>query len=171
MNLIGLEQDPNDALFGFRVGVLDGIGDQFVLPDGTVLIDGECVLCTGSFRFVARRDPKAAFRFAAVQSDWGRWAASRLGIDPDDPDTFAVVLGGRALLKSEGAIEILRRLPGWGWTAALLAVPRPLRDWAYDRVARNRYRLFGRLNACLVPDAEFRRHMVTGKAPECSGDR
>lgn len=145
-----------------------GAGD---IPDGTVLIDGECVLCAGSFRFVARRDPGARFRFAAIQSDWGRWAADKLGIDPDDPDTFAVVLGGRALLKSEGAIEILRRLPGWGWTAALLAVPRPVRDWAYDRVACNRYRLFGRLDACLVPDAKLRRHMVTGKPVEVPGGR
>lgn len=135
------------------------------IPDGTVLIDGQCVLCNGSFRFVARRDPEVAFRFAAIQGEWGRWAAGRLGIDPDDPDTFAVVLGGRALIKSEGAIQILRRLPGWRWTGLLLAIPRPIRDWVYDRVAQNRYRLFGRLDTCPMPSPDLRRHMIVESAP------
>jgi predicted DCC family thiol-disulfide oxidoreductase YuxK len=131
------------------------------LPEGLVLIDGECVLCSASFRFVARRDRDRLFRFAPVQGKFGSGAAQQIGIDPAQPDSFAVVLGGRALLKSDGAIAVLRRLPGWNWTAALLAIPRPLRDWAYDRVARNRYRLFGRLEACIVPTAELRAHMHT----------
>jgi predicted DCC family thiol-disulfide oxidoreductase YuxK len=130
------------------------------LPEGLVLIDGECVLCSASFRFVARRDRGRRFKFAPVQGAFGSAAARVIGIDPTQPDSFAVVVGGRALLRSEGAIAILRTLPGWGWTVALLIVPRQLRDWAYDRIARNRYRLFGRLDACFMPTAELRAHMV-----------
>eukprot|EP01037_Dinobryon_pediforme_P004341 gene4341-4390_t len=129
------------------------------LPDGLVLIDGECVLCAASFRFVAQRDRSRRFLFAPMQGAFGREVAHRIGIDPDRPDSFALISGGRALLKSDGAIAILRALPGWGWISVLLIVPRAVRDWVYDRIARNRYRLFGRLDACLVPDAALKAHI------------
>jgi predicted DCC family thiol-disulfide oxidoreductase YuxK len=132
---------------------------DLTLAEGLVLIDGACVLCSASFRFVARRDRDQQFRFALVQGAFGRTLAQAIGIDPDQPDSFAVILNGRPLFKSDGAIAILRRLPGWRWTSVLLKMPRPFRDWVYDRVARNRYRLFGRLDACLVPTAELRAHM------------
>jgi predicted DCC family thiol-disulfide oxidoreductase YuxK len=132
---------------------------QKTLPEGLVLIDGACVLCAASFRFVARRDHARIFRFAPVQSEFGATAARAIGIDPAQPDSFAVILGGRALLKSTAVIAIARRLPGWSWTASLLAVPRPIRDWLYDRVARNRFLLFGRRDACMLPTAELRAHM------------
>lgn len=130
-----------------------------MLPEGLVLIDGACVLCSMSFRFVARRDREKRFKFATIQGTPGQGIARAIGIDPDQPDSFAVIVDGRALFKSEGAIAILRMLPGWGWAAALLSIPRPVRDWAYDRVARNRYRLFGRLDSCIVPSAELMPHM------------
>lgn len=134
------------------------------IPDGTVLYDGVCVLCSRPFRFVAARDPEARFRFVQIQDARGRAMAVRLGIDPDAPQTTAVVLDGVAWLRSDAALQVLRRLPGWSWTGVLLALPRGPRDWLYDRVARNRYRLFGRTETCLVPDAELRRHVLPGDA-------
>lgn len=128
--------------------------------DGTVLYDGVCVLCSRWFRFVAARDRAARFRFTAVQDPLGRRLAEALGIDPDDPETNAAVIEGIAYLKSDAGIEILRRLPGWGWARHLRLLPKPWRDWMYDRVARNRYRLFGRAESCMVPDASLRRHIA-----------
>jgi predicted DCC family thiol-disulfide oxidoreductase YuxK len=128
--------------------------------DGTVLFDGVCVICSRFFRFVAARDPQARFRFAAVQEPRGRRMAAALGIDPVFPETNALVLGGTAYMKSDAGIEILRRLPGWAWARHLRLIPRPLRDWLYDRVARNRYRLFGRTETCMVPGPELRRHLT-----------
>ncbi len=51
----------------------------------------------------------------------------------------------------------------YGWARHLRHVPKGLRDWAYDRVARNRYRLFGRTDACLVPGPELRKHVALGE--------
>jgi predicted DCC family thiol-disulfide oxidoreductase YuxK len=131
------------------------------VADGTVLFDGVCVLCSGWFRFVAARDKAVRFRFTPIQSAYGRSLAIRLGIDPDHPETNAVIIGGVAYLRSDSAIQILRRLPGWGWSAALLTIiPRVLRDSVYSVVARNRYRLFGRTETCMIPDADLARHIL-----------
>jgi predicted DCC family thiol-disulfide oxidoreductase YuxK len=140
------------------------------VPDGTVLYDGVCVLCSAWFRFVAARDPAARFRFTQIQGDYGRWLASQLGIDPDNPRTNAVVLDGRAYLRSDSALQILSRLPGWSWTRVALAVPRPVRDWIYDRIARNRYCLFGRTPACMIPDPDLRRHILPGDTLRTADD-
>jgi len=102
-------------------------------------------------RFVIARDAAERFSFLPIQGDDGGRLASRLGIDRDAPETNAVVLGGIAYFKSDAAIQVLQRLPGWRWTACLDVVPRGLRDWFYDRIARNRYRLFGRSDVCLIP--------------------
>jgi predicted DCC family thiol-disulfide oxidoreductase YuxK len=132
-------------------------------PDGTVLYDGVCVICAWGFRFVAARDPEPRFRFTAVQDPLGRRMAEALGLDTTFPESNAVVIDGIAHLKSDAGIAILSRLPGWGWVRALRIIPKALRDWAYDRLAQNRYRLFGRTEVCMVPDATLRRHLAEGR--------
>ncbi len=131
------------------------------LPHGTVLYDGVCVLCSAWFRFVAARDPAARFRFLAIQDARGRRMAEALGINPEEPETNAVILDGIAYVKSDSALQVLARLPRWSWCQRLRHVPKPLRDWLYDRIARNRYRLFGRTEACMIPGPELRRHLLT----------
>jgi len=128
--------------------------------DDVILYDGVCVFCSRWIRFVASRDVAARFRFTAIQSPYGTRLAQAFGIDPNDPDTNAVIHGGVAYFKSDGALMVLSNLPGWGWTRRLLAMPRPLRDAVYNLVARNRYRIFGKFDACLVPDADMRARVV-----------
>jgi predicted DCC family thiol-disulfide oxidoreductase YuxK len=115
---------------------------------GLVLYDGLCVLCSAWFRFVARRDVERKFQFTAIQSDYGRALAMKLGIDPDQPDTNAVLLNGNVYLRSDSALAVLSALPHWRWTRAFRYVPKPLRDRLYSSVARNRYRLLGARNTC-----------------------
>ena len=130
-------------------------------PEGVVLFDGVCVLCSWWVRFVIARDPQASFRFLAVQSPAGRDLAKQLGIDADEPETNAVILGGYAYFKADAALHILARLPGYGWINAGALLPSFLRNWIYDRIARNRYEWFGRRATCLNPnDEQIRRHFV-----------
>ncbi len=128
--------------------------------DDVILYDGVCVFCSRWVRFVIARDREARFRFTPIQSAYGTRLAQAFGIDPDDPDTNAVVHGGRAHLKSNAALTVLSTLPGWRWTRVLFAVPKPLRDVVYGLVARNRYRIFGRYEACFIPDAELRARVL-----------
>jgi predicted DCC family thiol-disulfide oxidoreductase YuxK len=113
-----------------------------------VLNDGMCVLCSGWFRFIARRDNKRKFMFTAIQSDYGRTLATELGIDPVDPQTNAVLLDGEVYLYSDSALAVLSELPMWRWTRVFTFVPKPLRNWIYRLIARNRYRLLGQRDVC-----------------------
>jgi predicted DCC family thiol-disulfide oxidoreductase YuxK len=123
--------------------------------DDVILYDGVCVFCSRWVRFVADRDVARRFRFTAIQSGYGKRLAQVFGINPEDPDTNAVIHDGEAFFKSDAALAVLSNLPGWGWARALRAVPKPLRDALYNLVARNRYRIFGKYEACFVPEVEM----------------
>ena len=125
------------------------------------LYDGVCVLCSGGVRYTLRHERDHEIRFVAIQSQEGRALAQDHGIDPDEPDSFLFIENGRALAKSDGVLALTRHLNG---PARLLllgkALPKRWRDWLYDRVARNRYRLFGEKDTCEIP-APATRHRFT----------
>ncbi|MFN3670184.1 MAG: thiol-disulfide oxidoreductase DCC family protein [Brevundimonas sp.] len=129
-------------------------------PDGLILFDGVCVFCSRWGRFVIERDPERRFRFIALQSEPGRALAARFGIDPEAPETNAVVWGGRIFFKSDAALTVLGALAATRPLGGLKAVPRWLRDPVYDRIARNRYAIFGRTDACMVPSTEDRARFI-----------
>ncbi|WP_426616305.1 thiol-disulfide oxidoreductase DCC family protein [Bradyrhizobium sp. McL0616] len=128
--------------------------------DDVILFDGVCIFCSRWVRFVAKRDTAKRFRFTPIQSDYGARLAHTFGIDSDDPDTNAVVHGGEAFMKSDAALTVLSNLPGWAWARVLFGVPKPLRNAAYSLIARNRYRIFGKYDACFVPDADLRARII-----------
>jgi len=139
------------------VNAQDGLG-RF---DKLVLFDGVCNLCTHSVRFILEHEKGPLFRFATVQSPAGSRLMRELGLNPDDAETFVLIADGRAYLRSDAAIRIARDLRGaWRWLGVVKIVPRPLRDWIYDLVARNRYRWFGRTDECMVPTAEIRARFI-----------
>jgi predicted DCC family thiol-disulfide oxidoreductase YuxK len=128
--------------------------------DDVILYDGVCVFCSRWVRFVATRDVAHRFRFTAIQSDYGTRLANAFGIDPGDPDTNAVIHGGKAFFKSDAALTVLGALPGWRWTRVLFGVPKPFRDAVYNLVARNRYLIFGKYDECFVPDADMKGRVI-----------
>ncbi|ARQ00456.1 thiol-disulfide oxidoreductase DCC family protein [Pseudorhodoplanes sinuspersici] len=113
-----------------------------------ILYDGDCVICSGWFRFVAKRDTARKFLFTAIQSPYGRALALKYGIDPDNPQSNAVLIDGDVHLNSDSAIAALSALPGYGWVRSFRIIPKPLRDRFYAFVARNRYRWFGKNESC-----------------------
>ena len=83
------------------------------------------------------------------------------GFDADDAKTFVLIADGKSYVRSEAAIRVSRYLGGgWKLLGAIKIVPRPIRDWAYDVVARNRYRWFGRFDTCMVPTPELRARFI-----------
>ena len=128
--------------------------------DGIILYDGVCVLCSGWVRFVAKRDVARRFRFTPIESEYGSRLARALGIDPRDPDTNAVVLAGRGLVRSDAALAVIGTLPGWAWVRVLRFVPRTLRDGFYTLIARTRYRVFGRHDVCDLGGAALKDRII-----------
>jgi predicted DCC family thiol-disulfide oxidoreductase YuxK len=125
-----------------------------------LLFDGVCTLCNGFVQFVIQRDPAGRFQFATLQSD----AARRLlqAAPQPLPDTLVLVENGRVFLRSTAALRVARGLKfPWPLAFVLVVVPRPLRDWVYDIVARNRYRWFGRRDVCMVPTPELRARFLS----------
>lgn len=123
-------------------------------PDDRPLIvfDEVCVLCSGFARFVLRRDRKRGFRFTAAGSPLGQALFRHYGLPTEDYETNLLLADGLAFTKSEAFIEIVARLGRhWPLLRASRVVPRTVRDWSYDRIARNRYRLFGRTPSCMIP--------------------
>ena len=130
-----------------------------------ILYDGICGLCNRGVRFLLKRDRKGVFRFAALQSAASKKILARHGIEPDALDTFYVVsdfgmAGERTLSKSAAALYIAARLGGVWKVAAVLRIPSWLRDLAYDLIARNRYRIFGKYDACPLPEARYRDRFI-----------
>jgi len=130
-----------------------------------VLYDGSCGLCSHAVRLIAGHDRAARFRFAALDSAVGRevLAAAGAGLARRSlPDSIVVVPAGRpALVESDAAIYVAAHLDGpLRHTAWLRVVPRPVRDLAYRALARVRYRVFGRRDACALPAPWLRERLL-----------
>lgn len=128
-----------------------------------VLYDGECAFCSRVVHLIVDRDPAGVYRFAALQSPLGQALLRRHGLRTDDFDTLLLVEGGEVWERSTAALRIAGGLRGPARRlAALLRLPGPLRDWAYDRVARRRHLLLGGPAACRLPTPELRARVLDG---------
>lgn len=125
--------------------------------EATIVFDGVCALCNGWVRFLLRHDRRQRYRFAAMQGERGRALLSAHGLDPDDPMSFLLIEDGRAWTDTDAIVRVLVGLGGiWRLAAIARWLPRGLRDPLYRLIARNRYRLFGRYEHCLLPTPEQR---------------
>jgi predicted DCC family thiol-disulfide oxidoreductase YuxK len=122
-----------------------------------ILFDGVCNLCNGFVQFVIARDPRKHFRFGALDSDAARRLMAQAGVIPGSHDSIILIESGRAFVRSQAALRVVRALGlPWSLFYVLIVVPRPVRDWTYDVIARHRYRWFGRRDVCMVPGPETR---------------
>jgi predicted DCC family thiol-disulfide oxidoreductase YuxK len=125
--------------------------------EAIVLFDGVCNFCNASINFVIEHDKARYFKFAPLQSEIGEELTARHGIDRVETDSVILVENGKIYTHSDAALGIARHLNGiWSWAYVLRVIPRPVRDLAYKFIARNRYRLFGRRDACMMPTPEVR---------------
>jgi predicted DCC family thiol-disulfide oxidoreductase YuxK len=127
-----------------------------------ILYDGVCGLCNRLVQFVLKRDKRDYFRFASLQSDWSSSLLQRHNLDPHDLDTVYLVIDHgeateRLLARSDAILFLLGKLGGiWKLAAFGKILPRFLRELAYKLVARNRYRVFGKYESCLLPEPKHR---------------
>jgi len=122
-----------------------------------ILYDGECNMCVRMVQNVLDRDPKAVFRFAALDSKVARQSLARVSSQMQSRESSMLISGGRLYIKSSAALAVARRLRGpWALLSLLWLVPYPIRDFVYDWLARNRMRWFGKCKEPWVPPRELR---------------
>ena len=132
-----------------------------------IFYDGVCGLCNRLVQFLLKHDRDGRLRYASLQSDFAAKVLRPHGIDPKDLDTLHVVESfkqpdERVLQRSDAVLRAARELGGiWSPLARLAKiVPRPLRDLFYRFVARNRYRVFGKYDTCMLPDPNQRNRFL-----------
>ncbi len=132
------------------------------MSHATILFDGVCNLCNGYVQFVLKRDTAGYFRFAALQSEIGQEQLRKLGFGSSAPDSIVLITPeGKAYTESGAAIRIAARLGGlWPALQIFLALPPFLRDAVYRFIARNRYRWFGKTDACMLPRPEWKERFL-----------
>ena len=129
--------------------------------DRVILFDGVCVLCSHWARFLMRFDRQQRYKLATVQSAEGQAILAWCGLPTDHYDTLVFVDGREVYLYSTAIIRVLMGLGGvWRLAAVALIVPRRLRDWAYEHLARNRYRVFGKYESCVMPTPDHARRFL-----------
>lgn len=120
-----------------------------------VIFDGICNLCSASVNFIISRDPHAVFSFLALQSESGRTLLAQYGFDSETTQSIVLIEANSVFVKSDAVFRIAGRLSGfWKYLAVFKLLPKPLRDWLYDRIAANRYRWFGKKDVCLIPTSD-----------------
>ena len=127
-----------------------------------ILFDGVCNFCNGAINFVLKYDKKGVFRFAPLQSEAGQKLLQEYSLATKDFDSFVLIDSGKVYKKSAASLRVMNKLP-WYWKEAqiLRIIPTALRDAIYDFIAKNRYKWFGKKEACMVPTLEIRSRFLS----------
>lgn len=134
---------------------------QFDDSGPITVMDGQCALCTAGARLIARFDRAGEFRICRKETGLGAALLRHYGLDADDPESWLYIVDGRAYTSLDGMIRAGARVGGAGWLLQpLRLMPRRLQDWAYRHIARNRYRVFGRMDICAIPDPALRARLM-----------
>jgi predicted DCC family thiol-disulfide oxidoreductase YuxK len=122
---------------------------------GIILFDGVCNMCNASVNFIIDRDKANKFKFASLQSETGKNLLVKFQKDAEKLDSVVLITQGKLYDKSSAALKIASMLPlPYPLSILFRVFPKALRDIVYDYIAKNRYKWFGKKDACRIPDAE-----------------
>jgi len=117
-----------------------------------LLFDGVCNLCNSIVQFTIKRDQEEKFKFASLQSESGQALLKKFDLPTDDFDSFVFIKGEKYFLKSSAGLQVLKELGGvWKLFYGFIILPRPLRDFVYNIIAKTRYKIFGKRDTCMIP--------------------
>jgi predicted DCC family thiol-disulfide oxidoreductase YuxK len=119
-----------------------------------ILFDGVCNLCNNSVLFIIKRDKKNQFLFAPLQSNIGKTIIREFSIDTEKIDSILLYqpIKNKLHYKSTAALKIAQSLKfPINLMAIFFVIPNIIRDWVYEYIAKNRYKWFGKKDACMIP--------------------
>ncbi len=125
-----------------------------------VLFDGVCNFCNDSVNFIIRHDRLRRFKFAPLQSEVGQKLRSKYGIG-EDVDSIILIEDDQAFTHSTAGLRIAKGLGGIMPIAyVFIIVPAVIRDFFYMTFAKNRYRIFGKKDACMIPTQDVKERFL-----------
>jgi predicted DCC family thiol-disulfide oxidoreductase YuxK len=126
-----------------------------------VLFDGVCNLCSGAVQFFIKIDKNKTLKFSSLQGIFGQETLVKNNLNQEHFDSFIFLKNDKLYTKSDAALEIIKTIGGF-WKALYVfkILPRPFRNWIYNRVAQNRYRWFGKKESCWLPTPELKSRFI-----------
>ena len=126
-----------------------------------ILFDGICIFCNFWVNFAIKHDPKKKLKFAPFQSNAGQLLLSQHNIAIESINAVILIENGKVFTQSSAAFRVCKYLSGiWKIFYGLLIIPKFLRDFFYNIIARNRYRWFGKKETCMVPTPELKERFL-----------
>jgi predicted DCC family thiol-disulfide oxidoreductase YuxK len=126
-----------------------------------VLFDGVCNFCNYWVNFAIKRDKKKKLKFTTLQGETAKQLLPQYNINPSSLSSVILIDTGKAYTQSSAAIRICKYLNGgWKLFYGLMIIPKFIRDFFYNIIARNRYRWFGKKESCIVPTPELRERFL-----------
>lgn len=120
-------------------------------PNNIILFDGYCNLCSSAVQFILKRDKKKIFKYASLQSEFGKQRLAENGLSSEEIDTVVLIENGIAYTYSTGALKIAKHLSGlWPLIYGAIIIPAFIRDAVYKYISKNRYRWFGKKDTCIM---------------------
>jgi len=127
-----------------------------IISNNFILFDGFCVLCNWSVNFVLKRDKVKKYKFASLKSPIGIELCELHNIDINEIDSIVLIKNDKTFIKSAAILEILKDMSiGWRLLRIGIILPRFIRDWMYDVIAKYRYRVFGKRDELAVPSEDL----------------
>ena len=122
-----------------------------------IFFDGVCNLCNASVQFAIEHDSNNTFKFTALQGDYAKRVLPQFNLDTSKINSILLVENGKLYTKSSAALRVAKKLNGLlPLLFAFIIVPKFIRDWIYDIIAKNRYKWWGKQDSCWVPTPELR---------------
>lgn len=135
--------------------------DVMVINQPIVLFDGVCNLCNSSVQFIIKHDEENKFLFSSLQSEKGQELLRNFHLPVNDFDTFVLVEKDKYYTKSTAALRVLKHLgKKWRMAYACIIIPKPIRDFVYSIIARNRYKIWGKQESCWLPTPELQKRFL-----------
>lgn len=132
--------------------------------DLVILFDGVCKLCNAWSNFIIKNDKKQQFKLCSVQSLEGKKILNHFQFPTEHFETMLYVEGNQYYQKSEAFFNVIQKLGmPWSLLTILKILPKSLSDWLYDRIALNRYTLFGKYDYCRLPEADHQNRYISEK--------
>lgn len=126
-----------------------------------VLFDGVCNFCNYWVNFAIKRDKKNKLKFSPIQGETAKQILPGYSVNPRSLSSVIFIVNGKVHTQSSAALQIARHLNGgWKLFYGLIIIPKFIRDFFYNIIARNRYRWFGKKESCVIPTWEMRERFL-----------